>query len=86
MATAIIMLAFIALFVGTITLVQFPEIATEIYTVISSVLEYIAQASGILWFFLPKTLTLIVLGLVISIEIIIRTVKLFLWIYEHLKQ
>lgn len=86
MAAALIMLAFIALFIGTITLVQFPEIATEVYAVISSVLDYIAQASGILWFFLPKSLTLIVLTLVLAIEVIIRGIKLFLWIYEHLKQ
>lgn len=86
MAAALIMLGFIALFVGTITLIQFPEIATEIYTVISSVLEYIAQSTGILWFFLPKTLTLVVLTLVLAIEVIIRGIKLFLWIYEHLKQ
>lgn len=86
MAAAVIMIAFIALFVGTITLVQFPEVATEIYQVISAVMDYISQAAGIVWFFLPKTLTLTVLTLVIAIEVIIRGIKIFLWIYDHLKQ
>ena len=86
MATAVIIIAFITLFVGTVTLIQFPAIATEIYTVIHSVITYISQGVGILWFFLPKTLTLTVLGLVIAIEVIIRAFLIFQWIYNHLKQ
>lgn len=86
MATAVIIIAFIALFVGTVTLIQFPAIATEIYTVIQSVITYMSQGVGILWFFLPKTLTLTVLGLVIAIEVIIRAFLIFQWIYNHLKQ
>lgn len=86
MAAVLFFVAFIVLFVGTIALVQFPEIATEIYTVISSVIDYISKSTGILWFFLPKTLTLTVLTLVIAIEVIYRGILLFLWIYNHLKQ
>lgn len=86
MVTVLFFVAFIVLFVGFITLIQFPEIATEIYTVISSVIEYIGNATGILWFFLPKDLTLIVLGLVLAIELIYRGILIFLWIYNHLKQ
>lgn len=86
MAAALIMLAFIALFVGTIVLIQFPEIATEIYVVLESFIEYISSATGILWFFLPKTLTLTVLALVVAIEVIFRAFLLFQWIYERLKQ
>lgn len=86
MAAALIMLAFIALFVGTIVLIQFPEIATEIYVVLESFIEYISNATGILWFFLPKNLTLTVLALVIAIEVIFRAFLLFQWIYERLKQ
>lgn len=86
MAAALIMLAFIALFVGTIVLIQFPEIATEIYVTLESLIEYMANATGILWFFLPKNLTLTVLALVVSIEVIFRAFLLFQWIYNHLKQ
>ena len=86
MATAIIIIAFITLFVGTVVLVQFPAIATEIYTVATSLIDYMSQGVGILWFFLPKTLTLTVLTLVIGIEVIIRAFMIFLWVYRHLKQ
>lgn len=86
MAAALIMLAFIALFVGTIMLIQFPEIATQIYEVLSALIQYLADATGILWFFIPKNLTLIVLGLVFAIEVIFRAFLLFRWIYESLKQ
>lgn len=86
MVTALIIIAFIALFVGTVVLVQFPAIATEIYTVMNSLIDYMAHGVGLLWFFLPKTLTLTVLTLVISIEVIYRGFLLFLWIYNHLKQ
>lgn len=86
MAAVLFFVAFIVLFIGTITLVQFPEIATEIYTVISSVIDYIGSSTGILWFFLPRTLTLTVLTLVIAIEVIYRGILIFLWIYNHLKQ
>lgn len=86
MVTVLFFLAFILLFVGTIVLIQFPEIATEIYEVISIVIDYIGQGSGILWFFVPKTLALIVVGLVLAIETICRGFKLFMWIYGNLKQ
>lgn len=86
MSAAIIMIGFIVLFVGTIALIQFPEVATEIYTVLSAFIGYLGDASGILWFFLPKTLTLTVLALVLAIEVVIRGIIIFLWIYNHLKQ
>lgn len=86
MATAVIIIAFITLFIGTVVLIQFPAIATEIYTVAQSVIDYMAQGAGILWFFLPRTLTLTVLGLVIAIEVIIRAFLIFQWVYNHLKQ
>lgn len=86
MAAALIMIAFIALFVGTIVLIQFPEIATEIYTVLQSAIDYISQSTGILWFFVPRSLALTILTLVIAIEVIYRGFLLFLWIYNHLKQ
>lgn len=84
MSTAIIIIGFIVLFIGTLTLVQFPEIATEIYVTLSGFIGYLGDASGILWFFLPKSLTIVVLELVIAIELVIRTILIFLWIYNHL--
>lgn len=86
MAAALIMIAFIVLFVGTIVLIQFPEVATDIYITLEAFIDYISESTGILWFFLPKTLTLTVLGLVIAIEVIFRAFLLFQWIYERLKQ
>lgn len=86
MAAALIMIAFIVLFVGTIVLIQFPEVATDIYVTLEAFIDYISESTGILWFFLPKTLTLTVLGLVIAIEVIFRAFLLFQWIYERLKQ
>lgn len=86
MATAVIIIAFIALFVGTVVLIQFPEFATEIYTIAESMIQYMSNGVGILWFFLPKNLTLTVLGLVIAIEVIIRAFLIFQWVYNHLKQ
>ena len=86
MAAAVIMIAFIVLFVGTIVLIQFPEVATEIYITLEAFIGYISESTGILWFFLPKTLTLTVLGLVMAIEVIFRAFLLFQWIYERLKQ
>ena len=86
MAAALIMIAFIVLFVGTIVLIQFPEVATDIYVVLEAFIGYISESTGILWFFLPKTLTLTVLGLVIAIEVIFRAFLIFQCIYERLKQ
>lgn len=86
MATAVIIIAFITLFVGTVVLIQFPEVATEIYTVAQSVIDYMSQGIGIVWFFVPRTLTLTVLALVLAIEVIIRAWLIFQWVYNHLKQ
>lgn len=86
MAAALIMIAFIVLFVGVIVLIQFPDVATDIYVTLEAFIGYISDSTGILWFFLPKTLTLTVLGLVIAIEVIFRAFLLFQWIYDKLKQ
>lgn len=86
MAAALIMIAFIVLFVGTIVLIQFPEVATDIYVVLEAFIGYVSESTGILWFFLPKNLTLTVLGLVVAIEAIFRAFLLFQWIYNSLKQ
>lgn len=56
MAAAIIMIAFILLFVGTIVLIQFPAVATEIYTVASSFMTFLGNSTGLLWFFCLKLL------------------------------
>lgn len=85
MALALILIAFIVLFVGMIVLIQFPEVATDIYITLEAFIEYISDSTGILWFFLPKTFTLTVLGLVIAIEVIFRAFLLFQWIYDKLK-
>lgn len=85
MALALILIAFIVLFVGVIVLIQFPEVATDIYITLEAFIDYISDSSGILWFFLPKTLTLTVLGIVIAIEVIFRAFLLFQWIYDKLK-
>lgn len=86
MVTVLFFLAFILLFVGTITLIQFPEIATQIYEVIEIAINYIAAASGILWFFVPKTFALIVVGLSLAIEAVVRFLEIFIFGYKHLKQ
>lgn len=86
MVTVLFFLAFILLFVGTLVLIQFPEVATEIYSVITVVIDYISKGVGIVWFFFPKTLTLTVLGIVIAFEVVYRGILIFLWIYNHLKQ
>lgn len=85
MASAIIILAFIGLFVGTLTLIQFPAIAADILTVFEKLMYYFGQGTSILWFFVPKSITLTVIGLVISIEVIIRGFKIFLFVYDKLK-
>ncbi len=86
MAAAVIMIAFITLFLGTIILVQFPVLATEIYTVISALIGYVSDAMGIVWFFVPKNLTLTLIGIAVAIELVKYGFMLFCWIYNHLKQ
>lgn len=85
MATAIIILAFITLFVGSVTLIKFPSIASVVYSTMNSLFVYMQQGLGILWFFVPQSLVLTILGLVVSIEVIIRGFKIFLFVYDKLK-
>lgn len=86
MAAAVIMITFITLFLGTIILVQFPVLATEIYTVIGAFTGYVSDAMGIVWFFLPKNLTLTLIGIALAIELVKYGFMLFCWVYNHLKQ
>lgn len=85
MATVILLLAIIAVFVAFIGALQFPEVTTLFYEFWQTACTYIGQGTGILWLFVPKSLALALLTIVIAMEVIYRAILIFVWIYGKIK-
>lgn len=85
MAEVIFLIGIITIFVTFLLAVSFPAVTTQIYSVIQSFLTYISSSTGIIWMFVPKDYTLMLLNLVIAVELIIRGYKIFMFIYAKIR-
>lgn len=64
--------------------IQFPAIDNTIVSVCNLLLEYIQQAMGIVWLFLPKTITMTILGAVLAIELVIMGYHFVMWVLRKI--
>lgn len=85
MAMVILVVAIIAVFVAFVAALQFPEVTTLFYEFWQTACGYISQGTGILWLFVPKSLALALLTIVIAMEVIYRAILIFVWIYGKIK-
>ena len=85
MGELLFIIGVIGLFIAFIASIQFPVIPTTIYTIVTAFFDYMSNAIGIVWVFAPKDLSVTLLELVITIEIVIRAIQIFIWIYEKIR-
>lgn len=80
----IILAAFIAIIVAYILIIQFPSLASQVSTVLDAIIYYLSQAMGIVWLFVPQQLTVVLMSLAISIEVIVLGYKFVMWILRKI--
>lgn len=84
MIQLIIIAAIIALIVAYLLAISFPEIASQIFTVMEALVYYLGQSMDIVWLFVPKEITLILMGLAISIQVIVYGYHFVMWILRKI--
>lgn len=85
MAQVILILAVIAIFILYVGALTFPELATVFYQFWNAAMSYLTQGTGILWLFVPRALAVPLLEIVITLELIYKSVTIFTWIYHKIK-
>lgn len=77
-----ILVAIIGLFIGYVMAIKYPAMFDTASSYLDAVIYYISQGLDLLWLFLPKTLTLSLAGLAVTIEIIYLGYRLLMWIIK----
>lgn len=80
MGIIILVGVFIVLVTTYILAINFPALADTVITATDAIVFYIGQAMGIVWIFIPKTITLTLGGLAIAVQIIVLGYKFVMWI------
>lgn len=80
MVLFILIAAFIALVVTYVIAITFPSVAPQISSAIDAIIYYLGQSMDIVWLFVPKTITVTLMSLAISVEIIVLGYKFVMWI------
>lgn len=80
MIQVIIIVAFIALVVTFVLVIQFPELINIISTYVDAIIYYLGKALDIVWLFIPKEITIPLMSLAVSVEVITLGYKFVMWI------
>ena len=75
MAVVILIAVFIGLVVTYIVAIQFPGLADQIISATDALIFYLGQALDIVWIFVPKTITIVLMSLAIGVEVIVLGYK-----------
>lgn len=84
MVQFIIIAAFIAIIVAYLLIIQFPELASQIGSILDALIYYLGQAMEIVWLFVPRTITVTLMSLAIAVEVIVLGYKFVMWILRKI--
>lgn len=84
MGMVIFIIAVAALAIALIVAVQFPELADQVDSIVNALIYYMTQGMDIVWLFVPKTLTLILMSLAVAVELVVLGYKFVMWIVRKL--
>lgn len=74
----------IGVVVTAILAISFPSVSTEIISYIDFLFQYIEQGMGIVWLFVPRSITVTLMTLVIGVEVIILGYKFVMWVLRKI--
>ena len=84
MVIVILIGVFIALIVSFVLSIVFPDLSSVVSTYLDALIYYIGQGMDIVWLFVPKTITLVLMSLAISVEVIYLGYLLIMWIIKKI--
>lgn len=84
MVVMILIVAFIAIIVAYILIIEFPSIAPQLESAVEALIFYLGQAMDIVWLFVPKTITITLMTLAIAVEVIVLGYKFVMWILRKI--
>jgi len=84
MIQLIIIGAIIAILSAYLLAITFPELAPQIMTALDAIVFYLGQAMDIVWLFVPREFTLILMMLAISVQIIVYGYHFVMWILRKI--
>lgn len=84
MAVVIFLIAMIALVIGLIVVIQFPEVTDVILSAADALMFYVGQALDIVWVFVPKTSTIALMTIAITVEGIVLGYHFVMWVIRKL--
>ena len=84
MVIFIVIAAFIALVVAYILAINFTDLATQIPTYIDAIIYYISCGLDIVWIFVPKTITIVIMTLALSVQIVVWGYHFVMWILRKI--
>lgn len=74
----------IGVVVTAILAISFPAVSTEIISYIDFMFQYVQQAMGIVWLFVPQGLTVTLMSLVVAIEVIVLGYHFVMWVLRKI--
>lgn len=74
----------IGIVVVAILAISFPEVSTQIISYIDFMFGYIQQAMGIVWLFVPRSITVTLMTLVVGVEVIVLGYKFVMWVLRKI--
>ena len=74
----------IVVVIGYITVIAFPELAGQIASIVEAIIYYLSGAMDIVWLFVPKTITIVLMSLAISVEIVVMGYHFVMWILKKI--
>lgn len=74
----------IAVVVTAILAISFPTVSTEIISYIDFLFQFVQQAMGIVWLFVPQGITVTLMSLVVGVEVIILGYKFVMWVLRKI--
>lgn len=84
MVLFILIAGFISLLTFYILAIEFPSLISIVDSYVDAILHYVSQGLDIVWIFVPKTVTIALMTLAISIEVIYLGYLFVMWILKKL--
>lgn len=84
MIVLILITAFLGLIAAYLLIIVFPGLAPAVTTALDAIVYYLGQAMGIVWVFVPQTITVTLMTLSVAIEVIVLGYKFVMWILRKI--
>lgn len=84
MSTLIIIALVLGLIATMILSIAFPSVGAEIMAVGDWICSTVSNSMGIVWVFIPRTITLVFVSISVSVEVVVLGYHFVIWILKKI--